>query len=311
MASSPSGPTHGAGRMGVPRTRAEYIRTCGHLRKLVERRGWATAVEIESVWPPRGKAAAEWEWVYCWQQLSQFLTRGDAAAYRQSDERERIVAQIVAREPVYTQVGGRTVGVTSRGLFAMIRLARHDMARREITDTLQDVADAVAEVQERRHSGELTRTAARRRTKRLRRIYERLHDQLCEHTAAVLANALTPDGADVAPEDAPAWLDEHAPWARRATAAELAGILLALFMAGPKRMEALGPAPESGRKRDRSWNEDFGFWSLLSYFAREHGVRPPDIHDLTQLLTMSRAGAPYIPPPDEPRGKMPASGVVH
>lgn len=309
MAVSPTVPTHGGDRLGVPRSRAEYIRTCEHVRKLVERRGWATAEEINEVWPARGKSAAEWEWAFCWAQLCRFQERGNLRQHASSEKRDRVAARIIAREPVYVQVAGRTVGLTSRGLFSMIRLARHDMARREIADALQDVADAAAETEERRMLGQLSRTAARRRAKHLRQLHDALHDQLLFHTQTVLANALTADGGDVKPEHAGAWLDEHAPWANRVTPAELLTILAGLFSAGPMRHRELGDPPPSGRKRERDWNEDFGFWSLISYFSREHGIEPASIMDVTQLLTMARAGAPYIPPPDERKNAPP--GPVH
>lgn len=321
-----------ADRQGAPRTRAQYVRTCALLRSLVTREALATEAEIEAVWPPRGKAAALWEWTYCWAQLCRFLERSQSAR-PSGPTKEDLAARIINREPVRIVMAGRVVDVTFRGIVSLTLLARHDLARREAERALDRIAELAAETERRRAAGRLRPAAARRRMRHLLAVHaSALRDHL-HHTQVVLANALTPDGGPVPPEDARAWLEQHAAhlpavppprqrwiartlaslcrrmarpaaWWTRVTPAEMNLLCGAMFRAGPERLRALGAPPrEEGDQKDRrAWREDVGWWSLYGWFFSELGLSPAALSvDVAQFIAMQRFGQPYIPPPK--RGK--------
>ena len=285
----------------------DYVRTCEHLRVLLERRSLATPQEMAAAWPPRGKAAALWEWAYCWAQYCRYLERANRASTVSSTSKAETAAQLIARTPVRIHLGGHPVDITFRGVPALGLLARHDLARREIDQRLTRVAEVAVESERRRANGNLRPAAARRRMRWLRQIHADLHDDLLHHTQVVLANALTPDGSDVAPDDAADWLAGHAPYWRRITMREEQLLFWALFKAGPERLAALGapPAEDSDGSDKRVWREDIGFWSLYSWFFREHGLTPADLGvDTAQFEALMRFGAPYFPPPPKSNGRV-------
>lgn len=215
-------------------------------------------------------------------------------------EKERAALELVTRTPVRIWIAGRHVDVTFRGMAALIALARHDLARRDLDLELADIARLRADVLEQRNDRRIGRMAARRRIRRLRRIHDRFLDEREHHTQVILANSLTPDGAAVPPDEASGWLARHAPWWNRMTAADEQRLLLALFQAGPARIAKLGPPPRdddepAGR---RAWVEDFRFHSLYAWFCNEHGLSPADWEnqDVAQFIALRRIGQPYIPP---------------
>jgi len=217
-----------------------------------------------------------------------------------SADQRRAMQQIIMRQPVRIHMAGRWVDITFRGRAALIALGEHDLRRREIDRDLTALAQVAVQVEQKRSAGRISRTHARRRLRWLRQLHEKYYHEFLHHTRAIIANAITPDGSAATADAAPEW------WSR-VTPSEEGDLLVALFEVGPRRLERLGSPPKSPNPKRRMWSEDFGLWSLWSYFEKESGLRPAafDNVDVAQGHAWLRAGALHFPPPEsrKPRGK--------
>lgn len=211
-------------------------------------------------------------------------------AFTITPEKARAMRDLLRRTPIRVQLAGRSIDVTFRGRAALLALAEHDLARRQIDRDLEQLAELAAETIRRQDAGRISRGHARRRLRTFQRIHGRYYAEYLRHTRVILANALTPDGREATEDQAPEWWSE-------VTAEEEMQLLIALFRVGPERLERLGELPAT-RSKDRTWVEDFGFWSLYSYFERDAGLVPGAFHDqdAAQFSAWIRAGALYYPP---------------
>jgi hypothetical protein len=203
---------------------------------------------------------------------------------RGSQDRDATRWMVLAREPVYVRVAGRTVGVTSRSRAAMIRLHRHEAARSLLGEKLDLIEARIAAVDEARAGGRTGWWRAIGRKRRLQALAARVESEWELHFRGVLANALTPDGRAALPDDAPDWWDQ-------VTAEDEARILVALLEAGPVRFDAAKkPAkPQSGSDKDGP----ITFSELLRMWEPKLHLPPMalDDQDLAQLLVALEEGA--------------------
>lgn len=211
---------------------------------------------------------------------------------REAPEAALAARQLLRREPVEVEIGGRTVHITGRSYAAMYQIARHALAIRALEAELDCVAELCAETLQRMEGARWRRRSVlRRRLRRLERLHAAAHAELHEQRRALYAHALTPTGAPArSPDEAPGWWEEVGP-------EEDAHLLWACWEAGPGRYARLGQ-PKAPKKRSDEKGEDFGWASIFASFERQQRAEPASYYDrdLAQLLAWLRAGAPPVPP---------------
>lgn len=218
-------------------------------------------------------------------------------AKRTSDEKKEATLaslRLRTREPVHVDVAGRLVAVTGRSRNAMIGMARHELARRQVVHELNDIAQDFAETERKlsgrwRHRGPL-----RRRLRNLSRLHALAYWKLRLHTRWILAHMLTESGAPArSASEAPDWWEDVSP-------VDEAIITTALFEVGPLRYAKLGPEPEPD-PASKKWKraEEFGADTLFASIEGDVGLTPiasADDRDYFQMIAWRRNSAPPRPP---------------
>lgn len=210
------------------------------------------------------------------------------------EEAEEAVRQLLRREPIRVDLGGRVAMVTGRSYAALYEIAAHDAEIHGLEADLEVCARlaAAAEAELAAAPGWRRAGSLRRRARKLRRIHAWLYRELRTQRRWLYAHALTASGAPARSiDEAPAWLEEI-----DRTADAL--LLAAVIAAGHARYKQLGDPPPQKESGERPKGEDFGWASLFASVERQQKLPSGVLYDmdLFQLRAWLRAAAP--PPLD-------------